>query len=180
MNEIVEKAMTKPVTRRVLLIGDTTLDPVARMLERSADLPLVQANAAPFGQIYQILLNPEHPAWMDRPDVVVVWTAPHLTLPSVAKLLRFEFSSATAVYDQAMLEVDEFADAVLQAASQGVLVYVPAWILPAYERWVQILSWPGEPDCQSRSSPRRTVRFAAERRLAGYAVLAGKSGPASV
>jgi FkbH-like protein len=168
VNEIVEKAMTKPVTRRVLLIGDTTLDPVARMLERSADLPLVQANAAPFGQIYQILLNPEHPAWMDRPDVVVVWTAPHLTLPSVAKLLRFEFSSATAVYDQAMLEVDEFADAVLQAASQGVLVYVPAWILPAYERWVQILSWRqgfGLANLIAKADLRLAERFASQQNV---------------
>ena len=160
--------MTEPVTRRVLLIGDTTLDPVARMLERSVDLPLVQAHAAPYGQIYQILLNPEHPAWADRPDIVVVWTAPHLTLPSVAKLLRFEFSSATAVYDQAMLEVDEFADAVLQAASQGVLIYVPTWILPAYERWIQILSWRqgfGLANLIAKANLRLAERFASQQNV---------------
>jgi FkbH-like protein len=157
--------MTEAVTRRVLLIGDTTLDPVARMLERSEDLPQVRASAAPYGQVYQILLNPGHPAWADNPDFVVVWTAPHLTLPSVAKLLRFEFSSASAAYDQALLEVDEFADAVLQAASRGAVIYVPTWILPAYERWVQILSWRqgfGVANLLAKANLRLAERFASQ------------------
>jgi FkbH-like protein len=157
--------MTEPATRRVLLIGDTTLDPVARMLERSEDLPQVRASAAPYGQVYQILLNPGHPAWADQPDFVVVWTAPHLTLPSVAKLLRFEFSSASEAYDQALLEVDEFADAVLQAASRGTVIYVPTWILPTYERWIQILSWRqgfGLANLLAKANLRLAERFASQ------------------
>ncbi len=60
----------------------------------------------------------------------MVWTAPQLTLPSVGKLLRFEFESAAAEYDAALREAEQFAEAVLQAAARVGLVLVPTWMLP--------------------------------------------------
>jgi FkbH-like protein len=127
--------------RRVLLAGDTTLDPLGRLLERAQDgLPL-RTSAAPYGQVYQILLDGSHPAWDFQPDFLVVWTAPHLTLPSLGKLLRFEFGAAASVYDRALREAEQFADAVLRAASRVGLVLVPSWVLPNHERWIQSLAW---------------------------------------
>jgi FkbH-like protein len=123
--------------RRMLLVGDTTLDPLARMLERSTEVPELCCAVAPYGQIYQILLDASHPVWEFRPDYVVVWTAPHLTLPSVAKLLQFEQVN----HEHALREVEQFADALLQAASHVPLVLVPSWILPGHERWIQMLTW---------------------------------------
>jgi FkbH-like protein len=127
--------------RRVLLVGDTTLDPLGRLLERSREIPQLRASAAPYGQVYQILLDATHTAWGFQPDVLVVWTAPHLTLPSVEKMLRFEFDSATELYEEALSEAEQFADALLHAAGHVGLVLVPTWVLPSYERWIQTLSW---------------------------------------
>jgi len=127
--------------RRVLLVGDTTLDPLGRLLERGQETPQLRTSAAPYGQVYQILLDENHPAWSFRPEILTVWTAPDLTLPSVGKLLRFEFESAVAVYDAALREAEQFADAVLRAAPRVGLVFVPTWILPNHERWIQTLTW---------------------------------------
>ncbi len=128
-------------SRRVLLVGDTTLDPLARLLQRASEAPSLVTSVAPYGQVYQILLDGNHPAWISQPDVAVVWTAPHLTLPSVGKLARFDFESATDVYEDALREVDQFADAVIQAASRVGLLLVPSWVLPSHERWIQTLAW---------------------------------------
>jgi FkbH-like protein len=127
--------------KKVLLVGDTTLDPLARLLERSQEAPQLRASAAPYGQVYQILLDANNPAWNFQPDVLAVWTAPYLTLPSFAKLLRFDFESAPAVYEEALREAEQFADAVVRAASRVGMVLVPTWILPQHERWIQTLSW---------------------------------------
>jgi FkbH-like protein len=126
--------------RQVLLVGDATLDPLARLLERG-QAPQLSAVAAPYGQVYQILLDATHPAWASQPDALVVWTAPHLTLPSVGKLLRFDFESAASVYESAIREAEQFADALLRAAPRVGLVLVPTWVMPNYERWIQALAW---------------------------------------
>ncbi len=135
------EAKSEQGTRRVLLVGDTTLDPLGRLLERSQEPPRLKTSAAPYGQIYQILLDANHPAWSFQPDVLVVWTAPELTLPSVAKLLHFEFESATVEFETALADAEQFAEAVLKAASRVSLVLVPTWMLPAHERWIQTLTW---------------------------------------
>jgi FkbH-like protein len=130
-----------PDIRQILLVGDTTLDPLGRLLERSQELPQLRVSAAPYGQVFQTLLDASLPVWSPQPDILVVWTAPQLTLPSVAKLLRFEFESPAAEYDAALREVEQFAQAVLRAAGRVGLVFVPTWILPTHERWIQTLTW---------------------------------------
>ncbi len=130
-----------PGVRSVLLVGDTILDPLGRLLDRCPQTPPLLASAAPYGQIYQILLDPSHPAWSVKPEILLVWTTPQLTLPSVAKLLRFEFESAAAEYDKALCEVEQFAEAVLSAAARIGLVFVATWAVPPHERWIQNLTW---------------------------------------
>lgn len=127
--------------KRVLLAGDTTLDPLGRMLERNQDGPAVIASAAAYGQVYQILLDQHHSAWEFKPDVLVVWTTAHLTLPSLGKLLRFESKAATDAYEATLREAEQFADAVVRAANRVGLLLVPAWVLPHHERWIQSLTW---------------------------------------
>lgn len=127
--------------RRVLLAGDTTLDPLGRLLERGQEAPRLQTSAAPYGQVYQILLDANHSAWAFEPDVLVVWTAPQLTLPSMEKLLRFDAGQAMEAYEAALREAEQFAAAVVQAASRVGQILVPTWSLPGYERWIQTLTW---------------------------------------
>jgi FkbH-like protein len=71
----------------------------------------------------------------------VVWTSANLSLPSFAKLLQFEFESASVQYDEALREAEQLADAIVKASSRVGLVLVPTWILPTYERWIQTLAW---------------------------------------
>ncbi|MFZ0784515.1 MAG: HAD-IIIC family phosphatase [Candidatus Acidiferrales bacterium] len=137
MKAVTNDAPASGSPRRVLLAGDTTLEPLGRLLERSPEAPVLRCSTAPYGQIYQILLDSEHPAWAFQPDYLVVWTAPHLTLPSVGKLTRFE----STTHDEALREVEQFADAVLRAASRVRMVLVPSWVLPSNERWIQTLTW---------------------------------------
>jgi FkbH-like protein len=123
--------------RHVLLVGDTTLDPLARLLERSPEMPKLHCSAAPYGQVYQILLDSGHPAWAFQPDHLVVWTAPHLTLPSLGRLVSFEAAS----HDEALREAEQFAEGILKSARRVGSVLVPAWIVPSYMRWIQTLTW---------------------------------------
>jgi FkbH-like protein len=137
MKTMTTSSPTETAVRRVLLVGDTTLDPLARLLERSSDGPSLRCSAAPYGQIYQLLLDGEDRAWSFQPDYLVVWSTPQLTLPSVGKLMRFE----PATHDEALREAEQFADAVVRAAGRVGLVLVPTWVLPSHERWIQTLTW---------------------------------------
>jgi len=159
----------------VLLAGDTTLDPLGRLLERGPGPLQLRTSAAPYGQVYQILLDATHPAWAFQPDTLVVWTAPQLTLPSVGKLLRFEFDSAAVTYEAGLREAEQFAEAVLQAAGRVGLVLVPSWILPNHERWIQTLTWRqsmGPANLLARANLILAERFAAHPNIvlldAGY------------
>src|ERR1700761_6506850 len=135
------EAKNEQKIKKVLLVGDTTLDPLGRLLERSQDAPALKTSAAPYGQVFQILYDENHEAWSIQPEILVVWTAPELTLPSFAKLLSFEFQSPADEYDAALREVEQFANAVLLAANRVGLVLVPTWILPTHKRWIQSLTW---------------------------------------
>jgi FkbH-like protein len=129
------------MVRQVLLVGDTTLEPLGRLLERDQSAPRLKTTSAPYGQVFQILLDGSHPLWSNHPDVLVVWTAAHLTLPSIQKLLRFEGESPAAQFEQALREAEQFAEAVARAADRVGLVLVPTWTLPTHERWIQSLTW---------------------------------------
>jgi FkbH-like protein len=175
-------AMIEAGTRRVLLVGDTTLDPLGRFLERNQEMPRLKTTAAPYGQIYQILLDPKNPVWCAVPEILVVWTAPQLTLPSLEKLLRFEFQSAAAEFDAVLHEAEQFAEAVLKASLSAGLVLVPAWVMPPHERWIQTLNWKhgvGLANLLARANLILAEKFAARQNIilfdAGY-WYAGLSG----
>src|SRR5579872_3191847 len=91
-------------TRSVLLVGDTTLDPLGRMLERPTPGLSLKSITAPYGQTYQVLLEDNQPIQSNRPEILVVWTAPDLTLPSFAKLLQFEVELGPSAHDAVMEE----------------------------------------------------------------------------
>jgi FkbH-like protein len=126
-----------PNPRRMLLVGDTTLDPLAAALTHAPGEPTLEAVAAPYGQVYQILMDPSHPAWRPEADYLAVWTSPQLTLPSLNAALRFQGADPEAV----VAEAKEFAAAVAAAAQRVRLTIVPSWILPAHERWIQSMTW---------------------------------------
>ena len=139
----------------------------------------LRTSSAPYGQVFQILLDGTHPLWASKPDILVVWTAPNLTLPSVARLLRFEFESAPAEHEAALRDVEQFADAVIKAAKRVGLVLVPTWMLPTHERWIQTLTWRhgvGISNLLAKANLMLAEKFCsgAEHRPTGREILAGE------
>jgi FkbH-like protein len=126
--------------KTILLLADTVIDPLNRCLNASTDAPRLRGIAAPYGQVYQALMDPAHEAWSNDPDYLLVWTIPALTLPSFQRVLAFEPVSSAAI----MSEVETFADLVVRAASRVSLTLVTTWILPPHLRWVQTLFWKSE------------------------------------
>lgn len=45
----------------IRLLGDTTLDPLGRLLERGQEKFRLLTSTAPYGQVYQIFLDASHP-----------------------------------------------------------------------------------------------------------------------
>lgn len=128
-------AGTRP--KRLLLLGDTTLEPLAGAIASAPGGPELEVKTAPYGQVHQILLDAQHPAWQWEPDYILVWTAPQLMLPSFRALLGFEPVRPEAV----LAEAQEFAAAVRAAAARVRLALVPSWILPGHQRWIQSMTW---------------------------------------
>jgi FkbH-like protein len=126
-----------PIEKTIALLADTTVDPLFGLLENSNDRLKIRCLQVPYGQVYQILLDPNHPVWKANPNYVFIWTIPSLTISSFRKLLDFDAYSA----DEILAEVGAFADLVLKKAEQVELVLVASWTNPPYQRWIQTLTW---------------------------------------
>ena len=152
----------------MLLVGDTTLDRFARLLETNSDEPHLRASAAPFGQVYQVLLDETHSAWDTNPEILLVWTAPDISLRSFADVLRFEPNALGDAEARVLAEVDQFADAILRASSRVQMVLIPTWILPPHERWIQTLAWRqgiGVSNLLARANLRLAEKFADQKNI---------------
>jgi FkbH-like protein len=128
---------------RVLLVGDTTLDPLARHMERNAEYLSLSFTAAPYGQVFQTLYDTGSDLWQPAPECLIVWTSPELILPAYGKLLHFEGQPLSQNFDEALKEAETLANAVAFAAKRCSLVIVPSWTHTANSRWIQTLSWRG-------------------------------------
>lgn len=107
----------------LLLVSDFNLGTLGRYLQNMSTERVVHPVVAPYGQVTQTLLsNPT-----EKIDTAVVWTRPEAVLPT--------FSDALALkpvdHRQVILEVEAFADLVLQFAQRVPAVFVVAWTLPS-------------------------------------------------
>lgn len=108
---------------KVLLISDFNVDLLDGFVRNDEVRPLLEATVAPFGQVRQILFNPAHSVWRERPEFALVWTRPQSVLPTFDTALNLE-----PVSDRALLaEVDEFCDALAPALSRTEFMFVPTW-----------------------------------------------------
>jgi FkbH-like protein len=129
----------------LLVIADTVLAPLQRLLAETDPAPVVRARFADYNQVQQILRDRDHPVWgeagaiggkEERCGTALVWTTPQRQVAAFQALLEFR----PATVDQLLAEVDSFADGVLAAARRVGLLLVVSWCLPPYRRWVQALS----------------------------------------
>jgi FkbH-like protein len=120
------------VLPRLLLVADSVLDPMIRLLADGSTGRPMAATSAPFGEVMPVLLSPEHPAWAARPDAAFVWTRPERVSPAFAELTAFK----PFRLEEALEDVDRFADALL-AAAERLPVFVASWVLPPWRRGLQ-------------------------------------------
>ena len=146
-------APAPPPDSRGLLVGDFTIQELADHLRRTDELgPEVEATVAPFDQVVQTLHALREGAYPGL-DFAVVWTRPEYIHAFRARMLNEPVAT-----EDVLAEVDAFAALIKRAASGVRSVFVPTWVLPAYERGLGMLDM-GE-DGLTRTLARMNLRLA--------------------
>ena len=120
---------------RCLVLSDFNSQNLCGYLNHDASPPRVHAEAGPYGQVIEPLLDASHPCWAERPGVVLVWTRPETAVPSFGRLLEFQPGKP----EQAIAEVDRYARHLLRLADRATTVFVPTWVLPPPYRGLGML-----------------------------------------
>ena len=117
--------------RRCLVISDFNAEHLVGALNNGQGEPGIQAQAAPFGQVAQVLLT-EHPCWGDaeKTDVAVIWTQPQSVSPSFGRMLAGESVS----WDEIAAEMAGFCELVRGASDRARLILIASWTLPNERR----------------------------------------------
>lgn len=114
------------------LISDFNLDTLGNCLTNDELSPKVTIAAAPFGQVFPALLQPQS----DLSDFALVWTLPEKIIPS------FDEALTLGKADEGRLasELNEFVDCLMAAQKYFRAIFVVAWTLPGYRRGNGVLS----------------------------------------
>jgi len=115
---------------RFLLISDFNIDIFRGYLNNDSDFPLVEATAAPFGQVISALVEENMECWRCRPDFTVVWTQPENVIPSFKSVLSYR----PVPVDQILTEVDEFSSRLIHLQDRVSYSFVPTWVLHSHHR----------------------------------------------
>ncbi len=119
-----------------LVISDFNADNLAALLSNDPELPMVEARSAPYGQVYQALMGEDPAMWGGDPDFAVVWTRPEGVVRSFAAALEYERVGV----EQALQEVDQYADLLLGIKERVSYAFIPTWTLPGYHRGYGLLN----------------------------------------
>jgi FkbH-like protein len=122
-------------TYQGLVVSDFNADNLALYLSNDEKEPRVEVHAAPYGQVYQLLVDENSPFWSGKPDFAVVWSRPQGVIESFSALQSYQQVPVEAV----LQEVDEFASLLTAAAGRVSYLFVPTWVLPAYQRGFGLL-----------------------------------------
>lgn len=116
---------TEP-SRLGYIASDFTIGELERRLNEDSELPIVEFESAPFGQVVPTLMSPA-PAGR---DVLIVWTRPEAVVPAFARLFAYDPVEESEILGQ----VDEFCELVLRSAAAYKTVFVPIWVIPPQHR----------------------------------------------
>ncbi len=115
---------------RCLIGADFTSTSFGAILQNDHEYPTLSVEEAPFDQVRPTLFSIAQGASSDPHDIVVIWTRPDAAIPSFKRLV---FGERTSI-DEALQDVDEYADLLLAAARNVRFVFAPTWCLPPYWR----------------------------------------------
>jgi len=114
-----------------ILISSFNVSNLAGYLSNDEDFPFIDASVAPFGQVFQVLMQKEMP----RHDIAVVWTHPEGIIKSFCDCMNFEKTDVDAIFK----EVDVFASLLLGIRDKANVLFVPSWVVPSNYRGLGLL-----------------------------------------
>jgi FkbH-like protein len=118
---------------RVLrLIADFNVDPLAGYLSSNPSTDM-SIEVAPFGQVYQLLINEVNKSVWGS----LIWTLPETSIPTFNQALNFLEINV----DQCLGEVDALAQAILKYSLGKQYTFVSNWVLPPGHRGYGPLEW---------------------------------------
>jgi FkbH-like protein len=120
---------------RGILISDFNMSNFGAYLRNDSHSPALEITEAPYGQVYQVLMNRDLDCWAERHDFAIVWIQPERVFPSFQKLLNHEGTSV----ERTIEEVDEFCKLLNQARESVDIVLVPTLTLPSFYRGLGVL-----------------------------------------
>ncbi|MBE7551668.1 MAG: HAD-IIIC family phosphatase [Anaerolineales bacterium] len=123
------------LTYKGLLISDFNISNLAGFLHNEGEAPPVEAAVAPFGQVMPVLMQPDLACWQSQPDFSVVWTQPESVSESFRSMLAYQGSAIETI----LAEVDAYCALLLEMRHRLKSVFVPTWVLPAYQRGLGLL-----------------------------------------
>ncbi len=126
-------SLARPI--ECLLVSSFNLTNLAALLSNDQGWPLVRAISAPFGQVMQVLLEPDREPWTETTQGVVVWTSPESVSPSYKRLLGGEEGDP----EELMHEVDEFWNSLKAIPSHVNYIFVPSWVVGPFENRMGLL-----------------------------------------
>ena len=129
-----ELSKTEPILD-FLLISNFNLSNLAALLSKDEESPTIRAATAPFGQVMQVLLEPEREPWTETTQGVVGWTSPESVSPSYKRLLGGEEADP----EELMHEVDEFSNSLKAIPGHVKYIFVPSWVAGPFENRMGLL-----------------------------------------
>lgn len=112
------------------LLSDFNIEPLSRVLSANYK-DSIKCEDVLFGQVYQSLFETANV------DVGIVWTQPQNTISEFNAALNSEVFDI----DKCLVEVEKFADAVIEYAQNVEYVFVASWTRNCAERGYGLLDW---------------------------------------
>jgi FkbH-like protein len=126
---------TTPTNFSGLCVSDFNIDNLAGYLNNDGEAPEVSVSTAPYGQVYQMLVETNE-IWQQDHDFVLVWTQPQGVIASFNQVLNY-----LPVEENELLEqVDEYAAMLSQVSQRVHAVFVPTWVWPSADRGMGMLN----------------------------------------
>lgn len=135
---------------KLLVVSDFNAELLSRYLDADRNAPECTVETAPFGQVFQTLAG--------LPDggetTLVVWTRPEGVSPAWAEYVE----GGTVPMERLQEDVDQFAEALKQAAAKARMLLVATWVPTRHGRGLGLLDWGG--DGQARRLAAMNLRLA--------------------
>jgi FkbH-like protein len=121
--------------QKCLVISDFNASNFAAYLRNETLAGGLDVEAAPFGDVFSVLMQRQAAPGQNSPDFAVVWTQPEATIRSFQRTLGYQPAPLTEI----LAEVDRFSSCLLNLSERVKFAFVPTWVLPAPHRGLGML-----------------------------------------